>query len=160
VKSERKVYVVLDNIRSVFNTASIFRTSDCAGVSKIYLCGTTPTPIDRFGRKRQDFSKVALGAEDSVSWEYANDTLTLIRRLKKEGILVVAIEQAEKSTDFRKIPVNGSVAIILGAEVVGVSEAVLAEANIIAEIPMLGEKESLNVSVTAGVILFNSTLFN
>ena len=88
----KKIFVVLDNIRSVENTGSIFRTSDGAGVSKIYLCGTTPTPINRFGRARKDFVKVSLGAEKTVPWECAKSTKDVIVHLNQENVQVVAVE--------------------------------------------------------------------
>ena len=151
---KREIIIVLDNIRSVLNTGAIFRTSDAAGVVKIYLCGCTPTPIDRFNRVRQDFAKTALGAEKSVAWEYKERTTEALKDLKKKGFKIVAIEQSSKSQDYKKIKIKNKTAIVLGNEVLGVSPAVLKQADIIAEIPMLGEKESLNVSVAFGIVLF------
>ncbi|MBP6858527.1 MAG: TrmH family RNA methyltransferase [Candidatus Pacebacteria bacterium] len=160
------ICLILDNIRSIHNVGSIFRTADAAGVSKIYLVGTTPSPVDRFGRKRKDLVKVSLGAEDLVAWEYVADTkatLTLIKDIKKEGFTVVALEQDERSVDYREISQkiksgatkkNAGVALILGNEVGGVSKELLKSADYIMEIPMAGKKESLNVSVAAGVALF------
>ena len=98
----RKV-IILDNIRSVYNVGSIFRTSDALGIDKIYLCGYTPTPIDRFGRARYDLAKVALGAEKDIPSEYFTDTKKLIKKLKKEGFQIIAIEQDKKSVDFKKV---------------------------------------------------------
>ncbi len=146
--------VVLDNIRSVHNVGSIFRTSDALGVSKIYLCGCTPTPLDRFGRERKDLAKTALGAEKDVKWEYFKDTISILKRLKKEGFEIIAVEQDKKSVDCRKIKVKSKVALIMGNEVEGVSREVLKLADKIAEIPMRGKKESLNVSVSFGIAGF------
>ncbi len=153
-----KKIVVLDNIRSVFNVGSIFRTSDALGVDKIYLCGCTPAPKDRFGRDRKDLAKVALGAENNIEWEYCKTTEEAIKKLKKEKVQIIALEQAENSVDYKKVKVKESTAIILGEEVNGLSKEVLKLADIVAEIPMQGKKESLNVSVAFGVAGFQILL--
>ncbi|MEI8123751.1 MAG: TrmH family RNA methyltransferase [bacterium] len=150
-----KKIVVLDNIRSVFNVGSIFRTSDALGVDKIYLCGCTPTPKDRFGRDRNDLAKVALGAQNNIEWEYCQTTEEVIKILKKEKVQIIALEQAENSVDYKKIKIKCSTAIVLGEEVSGLSKEVLKLADIVAEIPMKGKKESLNVSVAFGVAGYN-----
>ena len=149
----KDVCLILDNIRSVHNVGSIFRTSEAFGVSKIYCVGCTPVPKDRFGRKRKDFAKVALGAEDLVSWEYLEGAEILIRKLKKERFKIVAFEQTKNSVDYRKVKKNPKTAIILGNEVGGVSRSLMKLADEVAEIPMQGKKESLNVSVVAGIAL-------
>ena len=148
--------VILDNIRSTFNVGSIFRTADGLGVEQIILGGTTPAPVDRFGRARADIAKVSLGAEKSVTWKHTDNVLTEIKKLKKVGYQIIAIEQAENSVDYKKIKLakNAKVVFVLGAEVEGVSKQILKIAHVIAEIPMLGKKESLNVSVSFGVALF------
>lgn len=143
--------VVLDNIRSVYNVGSIFRTSDALGVDKMYLCGYTPTPKDRFGRERKDLAKVALGAEKNIEWEYVKDTAELLRKLKKEKYQIVAVEQAENSVDYKKVRTEKMVALVMGEEVNGLKAEVLKLADVIAEIPMHGKKESLNVSVAFGI---------
>ena len=97
---QRDIRLILDNIRSVHNTGSIFRTADTLGISKIYCLDTTPTPLDRFKNKRKDFAKVALGAEDSVPWEHSAGGISLIESLKKEGFEIVALEQASHSIDY------------------------------------------------------------
>lgn len=149
-------YLLLDNIRSVHNVGSIFRTADTVGIAKIFCVGTTPTPIDRFGRKRSDFAKVSLGAENSVQWEYAKDAVTFLQEYKKENPehKIVALEQAEKSIDYKDIEVTTDTLIILGNEVDGVNKDILKLCDVVAEIPMKGQKESLNVSVSAGIFLF------
>ncbi len=152
----KSLLVILDNIRSVHNVGSIFRTSDAAGVEKVYLCGTTPTPIDRFGRARNDMAKVALGAEKTVQWEYAENTLDIVKKLKAEGAKVFSVEQYEGSVDYSSIKYPEQCAFVFGNEVGGVSLDVLAECDEVIEIPMKGEKESLNVSVAAGVVLFRA----
>ncbi|MEK7186994.1 MAG: TrmH family RNA methyltransferase [Patescibacteria group bacterium] len=148
--------LVLDNIRSVENTGSIFRTAECFGVSKIILVGTTPAPTDRFGRKRKDFAKVALGAEKLVNWKHVDDLKSQILNLKKEGYKIVALEQHSKSKNLSTCQVDtlGKLALIVGNEVEGVSRGVLDIVDEIVEIPMKGKKESLNVAVATGITLF------
>jgi len=150
VKKQEKI-VILDNIRSVYNVGSIFRTSDALGINKIFLCGCTPTPKDRFGRDRKDLAKVALGAEKNIEWEYRENTVDLLKELKKQKKYIIAIEQDKKSVDYKKIKVKYPVVIVMGPEVEGMSKEVLDECSVIAEIPMVGNKESLNVSVAFGV---------
>lgn len=150
------IRLVLDNIRSVYNVGSIFRTADAAGVTKIYCVGTTPTPTDRFGRKRKDFAKVSLGAEGSVAWEHCgnDEMLKIIKKMKNEGVTVVSLEQDRDSTDYRKLKAGNKTLVIVGNEVKGVSKELLDTSDVIAEIPMRGQKESLNVSVACGILLF------
>ncbi len=147
--------LILDNIRSVENTGSIFRTAaECLGVSKIYLIGTTPAPLDRFGRKRSDFSKVALGAEELVEWEYAKEILPVIKELKEQNFKILALEQSEISKNLKDFKSPDQFALIVGNEVEGVNQEVLKKCDAILEIEMKGEKESLNVSVATGIALF------
>ena len=147
--------VILDNIRSVHNVGSIFRTADAAGVDEIILCGYTPQPIDRFGRPRSDLGKVALGAEKSITWKHVEDIKSLIFELQKDGFKVVAIEQAKNSVDYKEIDVGEKIAFIFGNEPDGIEKEILDICDVVAEIPMKGEKESLNVSVAAGISLFH-----
>lgn len=149
-------YLLLDNIRSVHNVGSIFRTADTIGIKKILCAGTTPTPIDRFGRKRKDFAKVSLGAEESVPWEYEKDAVEFISKFKKENpkAKIIALEQSGKSVDYKEISIDTDTLIILGNEVDGLKKELLGMCDSIAEIPMKGQKESLNVSVSAGIFLF------
>lgn len=149
-----KNIVILDNIRSVHNVGSIFRTADVAGIDMIYLCGYTPQPVDRFGRVRADFAKVSLGAEKTVKWKYFDNTPNALKELKESNFTIIAIEQAENSIDYKKIKVSEKTAFVFGNEPNGISKEVLDKCDIIAEIPMKGEKESLNVSVSAGIALF------
>ena len=150
----KEIRLILDNIRSVHNVGSIFRTAETAGVAAIYCLGTTPLPVDRFGQKREDFAKVALGAEDLVKWEYYKTGALLIKKLKKEGFKIIALEQSEDSVDYRKIKNTSKIALIVGNEVGGVSKTLLKSADEIAEIPMKGKKESLNVAVATGIMVF------
>lgn len=151
-----KVVVVLDNLRSVYNVGSIFRTANALGIERIYLCGTTPTPHDKFGIERKDFAKVALGAEKGVAWEYIESSIDCIKKLKREGYYIISFEQAENSVDYKEVNINGKekVVFVFGAEVIGVTKEVLAESDVIAEIPMLGTKESLNVTIAFGVAMY------
>ncbi len=177
--------LILDNIRSVHNVGSIFRTVETIGIFKIYCIGTTPTPLDRFGNKRKDFAKVALGAEDILLWKYVEqrDAIKLVKQLKSNGTTVVSLEQDKNSIDYKDFvevleaapppprshlhlsegyplrvtleqghPPN--LAIIVGNEVDGVSKDLLKLSDYIAEIPMRGKKESLNVAVATGIFLY------
>ena len=151
-----KIFLLLDNIRSVHNVGSIFRTAETLGVSRIYCVGTTPVPMDRFGRKRKDFAKVSLGAEDMIPWEHieASKVVELVEKIKCEGFKIVALEQAKNSVDYKKVKTGSKTLVILGNEVDGVSKNLLDLSDVIAEISMKGKKESLNVSVSAGILLF------
>jgi 23S rRNA (guanosine2251-2'-O)-methyltransferase len=145
--------LVLDNIRSVENSASIFRTAECLGVAKIYLVGTTPAPVDRFGRPRADFAKVALGSEMLVEWEYAKDMRSVLAELKDQQFVIVSLEQDERSVDIKSFKAPDNFALIVGNEVEGVSKDTLDVSDAIVDIQMKGEKESLNVSVATGIAL-------
>lgn len=155
-KKLRDIRIFLDNIRSTHNVGSIFRTAETIGISKIYCVGTTPAPIDRFGRKRSDIAKVSLGGEDLVPWEYISQSKSalLLKELKKEGFQIISVEQDDDSVDYKKVKVNNKSVMIFGNEVGGVSKDILKLSDVIAEIPLRGKKESLNVSVAAGVAMF------
>ena len=143
--------VVLDNIRSLNNIGSVFRTSDAFLIEKIYLCGITAQP------PHKEIHKTALGATESVAWEYVEDTLSLVQKLKEENVLVASIEQAENSTllqDFTIDP-NQKYAIVMGNEVKGVQQEVVSASNYCIEIPQFGTKHSLNISVSCGVVLWD-----
>ncbi|MEK7128646.1 MAG: TrmH family RNA methyltransferase [Patescibacteria group bacterium] len=146
--------LIIHNVRSVQNVGAMFRTADAAGINKIYLTGYTPAPLDRFGRKRKDLAKSALGAEEFVPWEQKKSILPLLSELKKEKFLIIGIEQDENSVDYKKIRSKARNAFIVGAEVAGIPKSILKKCDVIAEIPMRGKKESLNVSVALGISLF------
>lgn len=146
-------YLILHDIRSNQNVGSLFRTADAAGISKIYLTGYTPTPLDKYERPVKQIAKTALGAEKTVLSE-KKDIQDCIEMLKKEGVQIIAIEQSEKSVPYRDVEVTFPAAFILGNEVTGIEKEILDLCDVIAEIPMQGEKESLNVSVAGGVALF------
>jgi len=154
MEENKQNILILHDIRSVENVGAMFRTADAARINKIYLTGYTPTPLDRFGRKRGDLAKSALGAEEFVPWEQKKSTATLLNNLKKEGFYIIAIEQDEKSVDYKKVRLQSKNAFIVGTEVTGIPENILKKCDVIAEIPMRGKKESLNVSVACGVALF------
>jgi 23S rRNA (guanosine2251-2'-O)-methyltransferase len=154
IAKSRDIRLILDNIRSVHNVGSIFRTADTLGISCIYCVGTTPTPLDRFGNKRKDFAKVSLGAESTVSWEYVVDATLLCAKLKIEGFHIIALEQAPTSVDYKEVVALDKTVVILGNEVEGVSKDLLSMTDTIAEIPLSGKKESLNVSVAMGIFLY------
>ncbi len=151
---KKGIYIILHNIRSTHNVGSIFRTAEACGVSKIFLSGYTPTPVDNFGREVKAISKTALGAEENIPWEYFPQPNQIIKQLKKGGFQIVGVEQSKKSVDYKKVKINSPTVFIFGNEVRGISKQLLSQCDIVAEIPMLGEKESLNVSVAVGVALF------
>ena len=151
---KREIYVLLHDIRSTHNVGSIFRTSDALGVTKIYLSGYSSTPLDKFGKPRKDIAKTALGAEKNIPWEYVKNPKKVLAGLQNKKVQIVALEQTEKSVDYKKIKIKYPVLFIVGNEVGGVEKEILKYCDTIAEIPMEGEKESLNVSVAFGVGLF------
>ncbi len=163
---------VLDNIRSMHNVGSIFRTANAAGLKRIYLCGITPPPVDRFGKIRQQMAKVSLGAEKYVEWEHSATSLGAIKKLKLDGYKIFAVEQSKNSVPYYRaasgIGVAARIALILGNEVRGLPPSILRQADKVLEIPMAGAmvrqarhprhrgvgKESLNVSVAFGIVVF------
>lgn len=147
--------VILLDIRSHYNVGAIFRTSDAAGVSKVYLVGFTPAPEDRFGRPVPEISKTALGAEQFIPWEVVSDIRELIVKLQAKGVTVVAVEQSPNSISLPDFKPPDSVAYIMGSETEGVPEEILQLVDVVLEIPMFGQKESLNVSVSAGIVLYH-----
>jgi 23S rRNA (guanosine2251-2'-O)-methyltransferase len=148
--------LILCDIRSTHNVGSMFRTADAAGVTKIYLVGYTPTPIDQYGRVRNDVIKVSLGAEKSVLWEHHPDPKVLVEQLKAEGVEIVALEQSPRSVDYKNFVSDSDKpsALIVGNEVEGVPERILELCDAVIDIPMRGMKESLNVTVATGIALF------
>jgi tRNA G18 (ribose-2'-O)-methylase SpoU len=147
------VYLILHDIRSAHNVGAIFRTADAVGATKVFLTGYTPAPLDRFLRPRNDIAKAALGAERTVSWESA-PLRSVIARLHKGKVQLIAVEQDPQAVNYKTVRVRKRCAFIFGNEVDGLPAVVLKKADIIAEIPMYGSKESLNVSVAAGIALF------
>ena len=142
--------VILDNIRSLNNIGSVFRTSDAFLVEKIYLCGITATPPNK------EIHKTALGATDSVDWEYSEDTINVVEKLKSEKIEIISIEQAENAVMLNDFVAEDSMkyAIIFGNEVKGVEQQIVSASDKVIEIPQYGTKHSLNISVSAGVVIW------
>jgi len=145
----KEVYVLAHNIRSLHNVGSVFRTCDGAGVSKLYLTGFSGVP------PRKEITKTALGADDSVAWEFHKDPMSVIRMLKKDGVQIVSLEKNKKSTDIRKFKPKYPVCMIVGNEIDGVEEPLLKLSDHILHIPMHGKKKSLNVSVAFGIGIYS-----
>jgi tRNA G18 (ribose-2'-O)-methylase SpoU len=134
---------------------SIFRTADAVGVKHVYISGYTPAPIDRFGRSRSDITKVSLGAENSVKWSIIENVINKIKELKIDKFNIIALEQNDKSIDYKKSKLKGNILLIVGNEVDGIEKNILSLCDQIIEIPMYGSKESLNVSVATGIALYS-----
>ena len=145
------IIIILDNVRSLNNIGSVFRTADAFLVKKIYLCGITATP------PHKDIRKTALGATESVDWEYRKDTLELVDELKKNGAKIVSVEQAENSVMLNNYQIDSeeTLVLIFGNEVKGVSQDVVSASDTILEIPQFGTKHSLNISVSTGVVVWD-----
>ncbi|MCB9246209.1 MAG: RNA methyltransferase [Flavobacteriales bacterium] len=148
---KKNLIVLLDNVRSMLNVGSVFRTCDAFAIRKLYLCGITAKPPHR------EITKTAIGAELSVDWEYAPSAVDLISDLKGKGMRIVAIEQTDQSVSLDQIEFQDDLVrvLIFGNEVDGVSDAVLSLCDEFVEIPQFGTKHSLNISVSAGVVLWH-----
>ncbi|MFH1855356.1 MAG: RNA methyltransferase [bacterium] len=146
--SRNEIYIVLDNIKSMENVGAIFRTADAIKAKKIFLCGITATP------PRRKIFKVSIGAVEWVDWEYVSKANVKVKMLKEQGVQIIALEQTDKSVDFRKTKYKRPIAIVLGHEKNGVSKEVLELCDQTVEIPMLGRSNSLNVATSAGIILY------
>ena len=143
-----ELYILLNNVRSAFNVGSIFRTSDAVGVKKIYLSGYSPYPPNF------RLEKTALGATNFVDWEYEKDIFSILKYLKEENIPIISAEQTEQSVDYRKIEYPKRFCIAMGNEVSGIEDEILKASMSIVEIPMYGKKNSLNVSVAFGILVY------
>lgn len=148
---KKPIIVVLDNIRSLNNIGSVFRTSDAFLIKKIYLCGITAKPPHR------DIQKTALGATESVDWAYIENTIECINHLQKEGYYCIAIEQADQSLMLNEFysRQHEKIAVVFGNEVKGVQQSIIDRCDNCVEIPQLGTKHSLNISVSAGIVLWH-----
>jgi len=155
---------ILVNIRSAENVGSMFRTADAAGFAKLYLCGITPAPLDRFGRPMGKLIKTSLGAEKSVAWEKVGSgvdvrpTLRLLTRLKRDGFRLIAVEQDPAAVPYYRVKLSRKefqgAAVIVGNEINGLPRSILRCADVSLEIPMQGAKESLNVAVAFGIVAY------
>ena len=143
--------IILDNIRSLNNIGSVFRTSDAFLIKKIYLCGITAQP------PHKDIHKTALGSTETVAWEYVENTMDVIENLQNKGVKIAAIEQAENTTMLNNFTPkeDTTYAIVFGNEVKGVSQDVVSTSDVVLEIPQYGTKHSLNISVSAGVVIWD-----
>ena len=145
------IIIILDDIRSLHNIGSVFRTSDAFLIEKIYLCGITATPPNK------EIHKTALGATETVAWEYQKDVLSVIEKLKNESVEVFAIEQVENAIFLQNFEIdkNKKYALVFGNEVYGVNQKAIEICNGTIEIPQLGTKHSLNISVSAGIVVWD-----
>lgn len=151
------ISLLLHNVRSAHNVGTILRTADGAGVSEVILAGYTPDPIDRFGRKRADVAKAALGAEESVLWRHSEDAVQYCRTRRQEGVQIIVLEQTAQSipyTTYKPADADTAVLLVVGNEREGVPQELCDVADVCIEIPMHGMKESLNVAVATGIALF------
>ncbi len=149
--------VILHNIRSAYNVGAIFRTADGAGVQKIFLTGYTPTPTDRFGRVQAEIKKTSLGASETVDWEQG-DYKEVVAALKESGSHIAAIEQTPESVSLSEFKPTEKTVYVFGNEVTGIEQEDLHLADYVVDIPMLGTKKSLNVSVAAGIVMYHGTV--
>jgi len=147
-KSRPEIYLIAQNIRSLFNVGALFRCADVFGVSRVYLCGYTGCP------PRPEITKTALGAETWITWERWAQTHLLLKQLRRQGMCVVVLETGSRSKPLPALKPTFPLALVVGNEVTGVSPAVRRLADEVVEIPMLGQKESLNVAVAAGITLY------
>ncbi len=148
-KSKRTpIYVVLDNIRSLYNVGAIFRTSDGALIEKIYLCGMTGMP------PRREITKTSLGADQTVPWEYRKNAIDVVRELKEKGVQIVTLELSDPSHHYAKTDFDFPVALVLGHEIEGIKDEVMEMADLSISIPMLGHANSLNVATAYGIAVY------
>ena len=148
LKKKLPFYIICDNIRSLENIGSIFRTADALGINKVFLCGISGKPPN------QKISKTALGAENWIEWEHYWQTWRIIEKLKKEKVFVVALEQTKNSLIYTKLKPKFPLALVVGNEIKGVSKSVLKRTDKTISLPMFGKKESLNVAVAFGIAAY------
>ncbi len=143
------IVALVDNVRSLYNVGSIFRTAEGARIRKLYLCGYTPHP------PRKEIDKTALGATATVPWEYVRDPIAVIRSLKEEGLPIVVLEQTDASVPYSTVQRKDfPLCLVVGNEITGVSPEIVAQADLAIDIPMYGVKQSLNVAVAFGIAVF------
>ncbi len=154
MKQQGEIWVLLHNIRSAHNVGSMFRTGDAIGVSRFLLSGYTPAPLDRFRRPVKEIAKTALGAELTIPWEQGVSALDFVSRAKKEGFVVVGVEQDDRAIDYKEYVPAAKTLIVMGEEVGGIEQSLRDVCDVLLELPMNGKKESLNVSVAFGVTMY------
>lgn len=150
IKKRNPIYAMLDNVRSLYNVGSAFRTSDAVLLGKLFLCGITGCP------PRKEISKTALGAENIVPWEQNDDPISIIKKLKKAGVQIAAVELTDKSVPYDKAKYRFPVCFVFGHEVEGISDEVIKNADICVSVPMLGRANSLNVASCFAVIMYDA----
>jgi tRNA G18 (ribose-2'-O)-methylase SpoU len=150
MKKKHSIYIILENVRSLYNVGAIFRTSDGAGVEKIFLCGITGFP------PRPEIAKTALGAEDMVSWEHREEASDVIEELRSEGVEIVGVELAPDAENYWDVSYDGPVCFVFGHEVEGVSEEILGLCDRKVFVPMYGKKESLNVEAAFSTVVYEA----
>lgn len=142
------IYALVEDVRSLYNVGAIFRTADGAGITELFLTGITGCP------PHKEIRKVALGAEETIPWQYHAESLELVKRLKEQNIAIVVLEATDKSIQYHEAVYEFPLCLVVGNEYHGVSEAVLARADLVIEIPMAGVKVSLNVAVAFGIAAY------
>jgi tRNA G18 (ribose-2'-O)-methylase SpoU len=150
----KKKILILHNIRSAYNVGAILRTADAIAIDRVYLTGYTPLPVNKFGLPDKQVAKTALGAEQVISWEHVLEVAILIEQLKRQGVCVVGLELDSSSVDYKTNIPKQDIAILLGEEVGGIHPELRVQCDLLVQIPMHGVKESLNVSVAAGILLY------
>ncbi len=147
----KKIFAVLHNVRSCYNVGAIFRTADGVGIEKIYLTGYTPTPENNL----EKIKKTALGAENFVKWEYKKRVSEVIKKLKKEKVVIVALETERSALPYFKFKPKFPLAILVGNEIRGIDKRILRKVDSVLKIPMFGKKESLNVAVAFSILAYH-----
>lgn len=153
-KEKYEIWMLLHDIRSSHNVGSLLRTGDAIGVSRVYLSGYTPLPVDRFKRPNKEIAKTALGAEDTIPWNHCDGFEEVLTLAKQDGFVIIGLEQDERAVDYKKIDTPEKALLVVGSEVEGMAPELRALCDTLIEIPMYGKKESLNVAVAAGIALF------
>ncbi len=149
-KMERFPFLtLLDNVRSLYNVGSVFRTADAVRLKKLYLAGITGKP------PRKEIDKTALGAVDTVPWEYRDDAVALVRELREQGVQVIVLEHTSESRPFEQLEINFPACLVVGNEVFGVQDKIVEMADAAIEIPMFGNKQSLNVTIAYGIVIYH-----
>jgi 23S rRNA (guanosine2251-2'-O)-methyltransferase len=151
---EHSIHVLLHDIRSAHNVGAMLRTGDAIGVTKFYFSGFTPTPLDKFHRPVKEIAKTALGAEKTIAWQYDKSPFAIIAGLKNEGYLIIGLEQDARAVDYKSLSLPTKALVIVGSEVEGMLPSLRELCDVLLDIPMKGNKESLNVATAFGILMF------